>query len=67
MKNNQSVSVKSGTRDKIEGSGKSFAGKVKEGTGKAIGNPKLEARGRSEQIEGKVQKKVGEIKKVFGM
>jgi len=67
MQNNQSVKVKSGTRDQIEGSGKNLMGKVKEGTGKMIGNPQLAARGRSDQSEGRIQKKVGEIKKVFGI
>ena len=39
---------------------------LKEEAGKAIGNPDLEDRGRAEKIEGKVERKVGEIKKVFG-
>ena len=29
-------------------------------------NPKLEAEGKAEKIAGKVQGKVGEVKKVFG-
>ena len=41
-------------------------GKVKEETGKAIGNPDLEDRGTAEKVEGKVQNKVGDVKKVFG-
>ena len=33
---------------------------------KAIGNQKLEARGTAEKTEGKVERKVGDVKKVFG-
>jgi uncharacterized protein YjbJ (UPF0337 family) len=62
----QSIDVKSGTQDKIEGTAKNLAGKVKAGAGKALGNPRLEAQGDSDQVEGNDQKKVGEIKKVFG-
>lgn len=58
--------MKSGNQDKIEGAAKNLAGKFKEGLGKTVGNPRLESQGKSEQIDGKVQKKVGEIKKVFG-
>jgi hypothetical protein len=40
--------------------------KVKEETGKAIGNPDLRDRGTAEKIAAKVERKVGEVKKVFG-
>ena len=40
--------------------------KAAEAAGKAVGNRRLEAQGDCDQIEGNVQKKVGEIKKVFG-
>jgi uncharacterized protein YjbJ (UPF0337 family) len=66
MQKEQSFDVKSGTQDKIEGSAKTLAGKIKEEAGKAVGNPRLEAKGDCDQIEGNAQKKVGEIKKVFG-
>jgi uncharacterized protein YjbJ (UPF0337 family) len=55
----------SSTHDKAKGTAKEAAGKVKEETGKAIGNPDLQDRGRAEKVEGKVDKKVGDIKKVF--
>ncbi len=67
MENNQTAKVKSGSRDEVEGSVKNLAGKLKEGTGKALGNHDMEARGQAERVEGSVQKKVGEIKKVFDM
>ena len=66
MQKEQPVDVKSGTQDKIEGTAKILAGKIKEEAGKAVGNPRLEAKGDCDQIEGTAQKKVGEIKKVFG-
>jgi uncharacterized protein YjbJ (UPF0337 family) len=34
--------------------------------GKITDNPKLEAKGKAEKIAGKVQEKVGQIKKVLG-
>jgi len=33
--------------------------------GKLSDNPKLEAKGKAEKIAGKVQKKVGQVKKVL--
>ena len=56
--------MKSSTQDKAEGTAKTISGNVKEKTGRLVGNPRLEAKGRAEQAEGKVQKKVGDIKKV---
>jgi uncharacterized protein YjbJ (UPF0337 family) len=58
--------MKSGNQDKLEGTGKDLKGKVKEAAGKAVGNRRLEAEGNVDQAEGKAQKKVGEVKKVFG-
>lgn len=54
------------TQDRVEGHGKDLKGKIKEGAGKAVGNPDLRDEGRADQAEGKVQRKVGEVKKVFG-
>ena len=66
MQKEQSVDGKSGTQEKIEGTAKTHAGKIKEEAGKAVGNPRLEAKGDCDQIEGNAQKKVGGIKKVLG-
>jgi uncharacterized protein YjbJ (UPF0337 family) len=41
-------------------------GKVKEKAGKLTNNPDLEAEGQAEEIAGKVQKKIGQVKKVLG-
>lgn len=58
--------MRSSTKDKIKGSLREAKGKVKEESGKAIGNPNLRDRGTGEKVAGKVQKKVGDVKKVFG-
>ena len=57
--------MNSGNQDKAEGTGKKAMGTVKEKTGEAIGNPDLRDRGTAEKVEGKVQDKVGDVKKVF--
>ena len=41
-------------------------GKLKENAGRATRDPDLQDRGTAEKVGGKVQRKVGEIKKVFG-
>ncbi len=65
MNPHKDESLKSGTTDKVEGTAKIVSGKVKEETGKVFRKPNLEDKGVAEQVEGHVQKKVGEIKKVF--
>ena len=49
-------------KDRIIGSAKVVKGNVKEAVGKAVGDAKLEARGKGDKIEGKVQNAVGSIK-----
>jgi uncharacterized protein YjbJ (UPF0337 family) len=58
--------MKSSTNDKVEGAAKNIAGTVKEVAGNATGNDRLKAEGKAEQVEGRTQKKIGEIKKVLG-
>lgn len=58
--------MKSSTQDKVEGTAKNLKGKLKEKVGRATNNPNLETEGRIDQGDGKVQKKVGDVKKVFG-
>jgi len=58
--------MNSSAKDKVMGTAKETVGKVKEQAGKAIGDPNLQDQGTAEKLEGKVQKKVGEVKKVFG-
>ncbi len=49
-------------KDRIVGSAKVVKGKIKEAAGKALGDAKLEARGKADKIEGKVQNAVGGLK-----
>jgi uncharacterized protein YjbJ (UPF0337 family) len=58
--------MNSSTTDKIKGAAKEVAGKVKEETGKAIGDRDLQERGTAEKVEGRVERKVGDVKKAFG-
>jgi uncharacterized protein YjbJ (UPF0337 family) len=52
--------------DRIKGGIHEAKGEIKEKAGEAIGNSDLRDRGAAEKVGGKVQRKVGEIKKVFG-
>jgi uncharacterized protein YjbJ (UPF0337 family) len=57
--------MKSSTQDKVEGTFHQVKGKVKEVAGELSDNPKLEAEGAAENIAGKVQEKIGQVKKVW--
>jgi uncharacterized protein YjbJ (UPF0337 family) len=58
--------MKSGTKDQAEGMFRQIKGKLKEIAGDLSDNPKLEAEGTGEKIAGKVQEKIGQVKKVLG-
>ena len=58
--------MKSSIKDQSEGKFHQVKGKIKEATGKLSDNPKLEAEGTGESIAGKVQEKIGQVKKVWG-
>lgn len=58
--------MRSGTRDKAEGRARNIAGSIKAAAGRVLGNPRLQAEGNADQVEGRIQKKVGDIKKVLG-
>lgn len=58
--------MKSGTKDQAEGTFHEVKGAVKEIAGIISDNPLLEAEGADEKIAGKVQGKIGQIKKVLG-
>ena len=49
-------------QDQFKGAAKEAGGNVKEGIGKLTGSEKLQAEGKADQIEGAVQKKVGDVK-----
>jgi uncharacterized protein YjbJ (UPF0337 family) len=59
------VLMKSSTKDKIKGGFREAKGKIKEKAGDATGNPNLRDRGTAEKAGGKVQRKIGDLKKVF--
>ena len=52
-------------KDQIKGRTKEAEGKLKAAAGAIIGNKKLEAKGKAEQVLGKVQASVGDLKKKF--
>lgn len=52
------IQVMGSTADKVEG----YAGKVKQGVGKAVGNDRLRAKGMAQEAKGEAQKAVGNAK-----
>jgi uncharacterized protein YjbJ (UPF0337 family) len=58
--------MKSSNQDNAEGTWHKVKGKIKEIAGKAVGNRDLEIDGKTENIGGNVQEKIGEIKDVVG-
>jgi uncharacterized protein YjbJ (UPF0337 family) len=57
--------MKASTTDQAKGKFHEVKGAVKEKAGQATNNPNLEAEGQDEKTGGKVQKKIGQIEKVF--
>ena len=57
--------MKPSTADQIEGKLHELKGQAKVKAGQIVNNPALEAEGLSEQLAGKLQTKIGQIKKVF--
>jgi uncharacterized protein YjbJ (UPF0337 family) len=58
--------MKPSTSNQAKGRLHELKGGAKEVVGKLLNDPDLEAEGTVEKTQGKVQKKVGEIGKVFG-
>ncbi len=58
--------MKSSTKDQTEGAFHQVKGKFKEIAGDLSDNPELEAEGAGEKIAGKVQEKIGQLKKILG-
>jgi uncharacterized protein YjbJ (UPF0337 family) len=58
--------MKESTQDQAAGTLHEVKGKVKQSVGRATNNPDLEAEGATEKIGGKIQKKIGQVKKIFG-
>ena len=49
-------------KDRIEGAAKQAKGAIKEAVGKAVGDGKLQAEGKADKAEGKLQNTVGGLK-----
>jgi uncharacterized protein YjbJ (UPF0337 family) len=49
-------------KDRVAGSAKEIKGAIKQGVGKAVGDAKLEAEGKADKAEGKVQNAIGGLK-----
>jgi uncharacterized protein YjbJ (UPF0337 family) len=60
------VFMRSSTKDKIKGTFNEAKGKAREKVGKATGDPDQRDQGTAEKVGGKVQRKIGDVKKVFG-
>jgi uncharacterized protein YjbJ (UPF0337 family) len=57
--------MKPSTKDQITGKLHELKGKAKEKAGQVTNNPNLAAAGQDEKIAGVIQKKVGQVEKVF--
>jgi uncharacterized protein YjbJ (UPF0337 family) len=53
------------TNDRIEGKFHEVKGKIKETVGQVTNSPDLESEGQVENLGGKLQRKVGQVEKVF--
>jgi uncharacterized protein YjbJ (UPF0337 family) len=58
--------VKNSTRDAARGAFHEVKGSVKETVGRATNNPDLAAAGQAERLGGKIQKRIGQVKKFLG-
>jgi uncharacterized protein YjbJ (UPF0337 family) len=61
----QEESMKQSTKDQATGKLHEMKGKIKEKAGQATNNANLANEGQDEKVGGKIQKKVGQIEKVF--
>jgi uncharacterized protein YjbJ (UPF0337 family) len=57
--------MKNSTKDQAAGKFHEAKGKVKEKVGRATNNPNLTEEGQDENLGGKVQKKIGQVERVF--
>jgi uncharacterized protein YjbJ (UPF0337 family) len=58
--------MKSSARDQAEGKFHEVKGAARQVVGKLSDNPKLQAEGVVEKVAGKVQSKIGQLKRVIG-
>jgi uncharacterized protein YjbJ (UPF0337 family) len=57
--------MKSSTKNIVEGKLHQAKGKLKEVVGSATNNPDLEVEGQGENLNGKIQEKIGHVEKVI--
>jgi len=57
--------MKPSTQDEIAGKVHEVKGEIKQKVGNVTNNPNLEGEGIGEKLAGKLQKKVGQVEKVF--
>ncbi len=57
--------MKTGIQNEIAGKAHELKGKIKEKAGELTNNPGLEGEGISERIAGNVQKKLGQVQRIF--
>jgi uncharacterized protein YjbJ (UPF0337 family) len=57
--------MKQSTQDQIKGKLHELKGSLKEKAGEVTNNPDLAGEGQGEKLGGKIQQKIGQIKKVF--
>ena len=51
-------------KDQIEGAAKGLGGKIQEEVGKLVDSPGQQAKGLNSQLQGKLQKKIGDLQEV---
>ena len=49
-------------KDQVKGAVKDLGGKIQEEAGKLVGSKEQEAKGLKNQVEGKLQQRVGDVK-----
>jgi len=59
--------MKNSTHQKVQGTAKVIIGDIKEAAGKVVGNTRLQAAGKAEQVAGKAQKRYGVTEKALGL
>ena len=57
--------MRQSTKQELAGKAHEVKGSLKEIAGRVTDNPKLEAEGLVEKVGGKIQKKIGQIEKIF--
>lgn len=53
------------TKDRVTGAARIVKGKVKKVAGRVVGNRRLEAEGTVEEVAGRIQRKGGQVERVF--